>query len=422
MRGCRDFMPKQAIARSRVTRTLRQAFEKYGYSPVETPALENFETLSNKFAGGEEILKETYRLKDQGNRDLGLRYDLTVPFCRLIASNPHLSLPFKRYQIQQVWRDGPIKAGRYREFTQCDVDVVGVQSTKAEAELIRLAQDAFESLDFPAKMKANNRKALNALLEKAGVPKEKEVAAILSIDKLEKIGFNGVLEELVKERGLEEGVARAALESLQEFGGKTNEEKLALLKEKLGDCEGVTELEELFADCEAFGVEDFVELSPELARGLNYYTSTVFEAFAVGSKITSSLAAGGRYDSLVGAFAGREKIPAAGISFGLDVITAAKDFEGSSSTAKCFVVPVKGFFAEAAGIADALRGEGVPTAIDLAGRGVGKNLEYASKQGIRFAAIIGEKELAQGKINLRDLESGEEKLLEVGDAAKIILG
>ena len=422
VRGCRDFTPKDAIARARVTDVLRSVFQKYGYPPLETPALENFETLSSKFAGGEEILRETYCLKDQGGRDLGLRYDLTVPLCRVIASNPRLAMPFKRYQIQPVWRDGPIKAGRYREFTQCDVDVLGVESLKADAEIICLAQDAFEALELPAKMKVNNRKALNALLEKAGVPKEKEVQAILSIDKLGKIGFDGALKELIEERGLEEETARAALNSFKEFEGKNNEEKIALLEKKLGNCEGVKELKELLAFSNSFGVQDFVEIAPELARGLNYYTGTVFEVYALDNEIKSSLAAGGRYDDLVGAFAGRERVPAVGISFGLDVITAAKDFSVGESVAQCFVVPVKDCFDEAAGIADALRAEGVCTSIDLLDRGLGKNLEYAAKQGIPFAVIVGKKELKEGKVTLRNLKSGEEKLLEAKDAAKIILG
>ncbi|HLD75448.1 MAG TPA: ATP phosphoribosyltransferase regulatory subunit, partial [Candidatus Norongarragalinales archaeon] len=209
-RGSRDFLPQEAALREHVTDTLKNAFRRYGFQPLETPILEHLDVLSSKFAGGEEILKETYRLTDQGGRELGLRYDLTVPLCRVFAGNM-LAKPFKRYQIAPVFRDGPLKKGRYREFYQCDVDTLGVESVAAEAELLALTAQAFTSLGLDVVLKVNHRSLLNGLLEHAGVGPEKHHAVLLSMDKLEKIGRKGVLDELVSVRGLQKTQADKVL-------------------------------------------------------------------------------------------------------------------------------------------------------------------------------------------------------------------
>jgi len=242
-RGSRDFLPQEKILRNSIVDTLRKTFEKYGFNPLETPALENFDVLSSKYAGGDEILKETYSLEDQGKRKLGLRYDLTVPLSRVFASQK-LALPFKRYQIASVWRDGPIKAGRYREFTQCDVDVIGVASPKQEAELMALTRDSFKALGLKAVVKVNSRKLLNGLLDFAGVPESKRIAAILELDKLEKAGNPGVLAELEKLLGKSE--AKTVLELFVEV----EREKSLRVIEGMGlgkeGAEGIKELNEFF--------------------------------------------------------------------------------------------------------------------------------------------------------------------------------
>src|SRR3989344_1377918 len=187
-KGTRDFMPEDKIVRDDIGKALKKNFELFGYNPLETPALEMYETLASKYAGGGEILKETYSLKDNADRKLGLRYDLTVPFARVIAMNPGLKMPFKRYQIDKVWRDGPVQLGRYREFTQCDADIVGCSDMTADAELAAIIKNAFEKLGLDIVIRVNNIKLLNGIIEYADVPKSKCTDVILTIDKLEKFG------------------------------------------------------------------------------------------------------------------------------------------------------------------------------------------------------------------------------------------
>ncbi|MFH1779712.1 MAG: histidine--tRNA ligase [Candidatus Micrarchaeota archaeon] len=398
VRGSRDFLAGEKLLRDATVSKLKRVFELYGFNPLETPALEYLEVLSSKYAGGEEIIKEIYSLEDQGKRKLGLRYDLTVPLCRVVAGNK-FAMPFKRYAIDLVWRDGPIKAGRYREFVQCDVDVLGVESVWAEAELISLLYSAFNELGLRVVVKVNSRKLLNSLLSKAGVKEEKFNEFILSLDKLEKIGVDGVKKEL-KEKG---------------FSVKIINSALSLLKEKdlvaFKSFDGAKDLQELFDYSRVFSLpEGVLDFTPSLARGLSYYTGIVFEAFLVDSVVKSSVAAGGRYDDLVGAFSGKEKIPAVGFSFGLDVICEELKQKALDKTVvSVLVIPFKNTELGVR-LVQTLRAAGVNSVVDLVGKNVSKNLDYASKEGIRFVAFYGEKELAEGKVKLRDMNSGVEEL------------
>src|SRR3989344_5711695 len=372
-RGSLDFLPQEKLLRDSIVDTLRRVFERYGFNPLETPALENYDVLASKYAGGAEILKETYSLEDQGKRKLGLRYDLTVPLARVFAGQK-LALPFKRYQIASVWRDGPIKAGRYREFTQCDVDAVGVASPKQEAELIALANDAFKALGLKVFVKVNSRKLLNSLLAYAGVPLEKTIAVILELDKLEKIGSQGVLKELDNLIGKND--AKKVLELFTEVEREKSIRILQGMALNEEGREGLKELQEFFSSLESFGVAgDFVLFSPSLARGLNYYTGIVFEAFLreeEKSGIKSSLAAGGRYDDMVGCFAGaKEKIPAVGIGFGLDVICEALKEKSATlgvaqpkTIVKVLVIAFKNY-AYAIRITQEFRARGIACLIDF---------------------------------------------------------
>ncbi|MFA4946419.1 MAG: histidine--tRNA ligase [Candidatus Micrarchaeia archaeon] len=415
VRGCRDFLSGEAVKRGEALAALKRVFESYGFNPLETPALESLEVLLSKYAGGSEILKEVYKLEDQGGRSLGLRYDLTVPLCRVIAGNPRLALPFKRYQTQSVWRDGPIKAGRYREFTQCDVDIVGIEGVRADAELAALAFDAFQALGLEVEMRANNRKLLNALLARQGVPDEKRNGAILALDKLEKLGAEGVLAELVGERALAAGIAKKLLIEFKELDALDNK---AFLKRAKG-LDGASELAEFLELAEAMGAPaGFVRLQASLARGLAYYTGTVFEVFLKNGAIKSSLAAGGRFDGLVGAFSGKP-LPAVGLSFGLDVICEALPASEKKSVASILVAPVSDGereFNAALAYARALRALGVNALTDLKGRSPSKNAEWASKQGVAFVAFVGSEE-ASGKARVKDLASGEEAELSAQEAA-----
>ncbi|PIN81464.1 histidine--tRNA ligase, partial [Candidatus Woesearchaeota archaeon CG10_big_fil_rev_8_21_14_0_10_32_9] len=185
-KGVKDINPEEKIKKNEIVQTIQKYFELYGYNPLDTPIIERFDVLASKYAGGSEILKETFKLNDQGERDLCLRYDLTVPFARYIATTPTIKLPFKRYQIGQVFRDGPIKAGRFREFTQCDADVVGSKDMLSEAELLKIASLVFNDLKIDVEIKVNNRKVLDAIMKKSGIPEDKWMSSILSLDKIEK--------------------------------------------------------------------------------------------------------------------------------------------------------------------------------------------------------------------------------------------
>jgi len=405
-KGTRDFMPEDKILRDDIVKTLKKNFELFGYNPLETPALEMYETLASKYAGGGEILKETYSLKDNADRKLGLRYDLTVPFARVIAMNPQLKMPFKRYQIDKVWRDGPIKLGRYREFWQCDCDVVGSSSMIADAELIALASKVFDDLDLEVTLYFNNRKLLNSILDYCGIKKSVQDDAIISIDKLKKIGFDGVKKELV-----EKGIADDNVEKIKEVFG-TDGSNLENLKSILKNKEGLEEIEKLMNYLKEFKVSG-AQLDISLARGLAYYTGTVYEVFLKSSEISSSLAAGGRYDNMIGLLAGKkENVPAIGISFGLDVISDAikmiKKEKSRKTVVKVFIIPIKAENESVKLLSD-LRNSGVNADMDLIGRGISKNLNYANQFGIPFVIIIGEDEIKKGKFKLRDMSSGEEK-------------
>jgi len=406
VRGTRDFLPREKIARDGIEARLRKLFEKYGFNPLQTPALENYSVLSSKYAGGAEILKETYKLADQGGRELGLRYDLTVPLCRVIACNPSIALPFKRYAIAPVWRDGPVSPERLREFTQCDVDTVGTESVLADAEFLALASEFFDSLGLDYEVRLNNRVLLEALLEWCGVPGGKALEAMLSLDKLDKVGGKGVLKEL-DERGFGKEVAEKVLETVRELRGGKGLDKAGELGLQENGLKALGDVRKTVEFAQAMGAKNVV-FDASLARGLSYYTGNVFEAVLLERGVSASVAGGGRYDNLIGAFlGGRQKIPAVGISFGLErVFKAASEKTGLARTTvvRAFVIGLnkeKGLAA-----VKALREAGVNADLDLKDRGVSKCLDYAGKQGIRFAVIAGERE--EG-VTVRDLVEGSEK-------------
>ena len=415
-KGVRDIPPEEKIVMNRVVETLRQAFELYGFAPLETPILERYETLAAKGGAGEESdsLKETFTLTDQGERKLALRFELTTSLARFIAMNPQLKLPFKRYEMGPVFRDGPIKLGRYRQFWQCDIDTVGCKSMLADAEILAIVQEAFQRFDLKILIKVNNRKLINGILEQCGI-KDKELA-IIAIDKLDKIGVKGVIEELIQR-----GYNREQIDKLFSL----IKEKITLkeLKSKIKNpegLEGLKELEDLFDYLKTMKVNTAI-FDVSLARGLGYYTGTVFEAFAVSGPVTSSLAGGGRYDQMIGKFAGGgREIPTVGIAFGLapimDVLKSQQQFK-EKNLAKAFVIPIQ-TLKESLKIVQQLRKKKIAVDMDLSGRGMGKNLEYASTLGIPYCIIIGGNELQQNKILLRDMESGKQELLNLKEIVK----
>ncbi len=421
-RGTRDYAPEEKIARQKIVDMLRQVFELYGFSPLETPILERLEVLSAKYAGGAEILKETFKLKDQGDRDLGLRYDLTVPFSRFVGTNPTLKMPFKRYAIDKVFRDGPIKAGRVREFWQCDVDIVGSASMLADAQCIQIAQRVFENLNLDVNITINSRKILDGILRQSGVPEDKLGDAILEVDKLKKIGVDEVKKNLEK-LGIDDDAITKSLGLFSVRG--SNDEKIKNLKVFLRDNEalvGLAEVEEILSYVD----NKNVVFDVALARGLSYYTGPVFEVFLKNTSLMSSaLSAGGRYDKMIGNFLGGTKeYPAVGISFGLEPITTVlgllnKEQKSPKTVTKLYVIPIK-TTKECIKIAEEFRQEGINTDIDLVGKGISKNLDYANALEIPHVIFAGEDELKQKKVKLKDMKTGKEDLLTVKDAIKIL--
>jgi|ETNmetMinimDraft_2_1059921.scaffolds.fasta_scaffold01419_7 histidyl-tRNA synthetase len=411
-KGTRDLRPEEAIVKNKIVATLKNVFEMYGYNPLETPAFERYDILASKYAGGAEILKETFKFEDQGKRELCLRYDLTVPMCRFVGMNPNIKLPFKRYAIGEVFRDGPVEKARYRQFTQCDVDIVGITGMTADAEIITLTSRAFKKLGFDVLIKVNNRKLLNDLLLNAGVKKGKLETVLLSIDKLEKFGLETVKKEL-KQKKIDNKAVNNIIKIINIKG--TNNDKINKIKKLLKDSEGVDEVIELISLLKILNVNAEFDIS--LARGLTYYTGTVTEVYLKNSKVKTSVCAGGRYDKIIGSFLGRGDYPAVGISFGLDRIYDAyveKSETGQKTVTRVYIIPIN-TFKESLKIAEELRNENVNVDIDLTGKGPSKNLQYANSLGIPYVLFVGKEELKQGKVKLKDMNSGKEKLMSAED-------
>lgn len=422
-KGTRDFGPEEKIKRDSILKKIVEIFELFGFNPLETPVLERYELFAYKFGLGEQSdsMRETFKLVDQGNRELVLRPEFTVPLARFVAMNPDLAMPFKRYQIGTVFRDGPIKLGRYREFTQCDVDIVGAEQMTADAEIIDVVQNVFEALGLDVEIFINNRKFLDEILTKVGVKASQREAVIVALDKLDKIGSDGVIKELVDERGVSTKQAKDLLAILNVKGD--NVTLLATLREKIGDSAGLKEIEQTLAlvlPAAGLATGDNVRFLPSLARGLAYYTGNVFEVFLKNKKVLSSaLAGGGRYDNMIGAYSGVKKVvPAVGLSFGLDVIIDALEKIGADFMKRTVVdvyvaIIEKENYKKGLEIARKLRGAGFNVAVDLESRKLKKNIEYAAKQGIRWIIIAGETELKNNQVALRDLNQGSQEVVAI---------
>lgn len=422
LKGTSDYMPEEQRIRQDIIRKLQDIFECYGYQPIETPTLCYFDVLASKYAGGAEILKEVYKLVDQGERELGLRYDLTVPFAKLVGMNSEIKMPFKRYEIGKVFRDGPVKLGRNREFIQCDVDMVGVKSQMAEAELIMMAVEVYKALGLEVYISYNNRKYLSGIIEMAGIEAELAGSVILSIDKLEKIGDEAVRLEL-SVLGIEKSKIDKLFEYMKiDFDDMMNSNIINQNNSSLKD--GIKELKELKLYFEALEIVDNLRFNPTLARGLEIYTGTVWEVFLTDGSITSSVGAGGRYDKIIGRFLDNGmEYPAVGMTFGLDVIYEAlmlKGYVDKKSPIDLFLIPI-GTLRSVMKIAKNLRSLGIKVDVDMTGKKLKKSLDYANKQGIPYVAILGEAELQSGTIKLKDMERGMEKeisIMELGDIIK----
>lgn len=404
-RGMRDFAPEQMRKKQFIEDTCREVFELYGFQPLQTPAVEDFDLLAAKGSAGEAIKEEIYYFRDKSDRGLGLRFDFTVPLARFVASNPQLAKPFKRYQIGQVWRYDKPGKGRYREFTQADIDIVGTASMYADAEILACAAEVCKRLGLDFYIKLNNRKFLEELAETCSVPKDKIVDCFRSLDKLAKIDRAGVEAELKQKK-----IPAKILDVVEE----NNFEKAAkLVGEK---SEGLKELRELLQILQKFGIGKCVKIDLSLCRGLEYYTGPVFEIDVLGT----SVGGGGRFDKLISVYGGPDT-PATGISFGVDRLLDYLETKlPARSTTKVFVFAVNEKLSDKAlEICQNLRKLGINAECDLLKRGISKNLDYASKQKIPFCAIVGEQELAKNGLKLKDMESGKEQMVKLNELEKL---
>lgn len=384
VRGTQDYLPEQEVTRRAIRRTLEDTFMAYGCKPIETPILNYTELMASKYAGGAVILQEMYTLRDRGERDLALRYDLTIPFAKVVAMNPSITMPFKRYEIGKVFRDGPIKAGRFREFTQCDVDIVGVTSQAAEAELMIMAIDAFAKLNLQINIQYNNRKLLVGLLQLFEVEQQQMNQVILILDKIEKIDQQTMLSEL-KELGISEN-SKTKIKQFLEARPQIN---MAYFNEFANQNiilqQGIQELVELTAYLNALGLNEKCTFNPFLARGLEIYTGTIYEIFLADGTIRSSIGSGGRYDQAIGGLLGSEEqlYATVGISFGLDVIYTALEvigrIEQNAPIVDIYIIPL-GTEKSALKLAATLRQHEYKVEVELSGKKVKKAMEKANRK------------------------------------------
>lgn len=413
VKGTQDYLPEAEEIRVKIKRTLEDVFIQYGCKPLETPILNYTELLASKYGGGAEILEEMYRLSDRGERDLALRYDLTIPFAKVVAMNPTLRKPFKRYEIGKVFRDGPIKTGRFREFTQCDVDVVGVKSQLAEAELMLMAIDAFNRLDLDITIQYNNRKLLFGILQIFKTPSESINSVILVLDKLEKIGVNGVIEELLEKNLLLDNTISQIREMLEQ---NINNRDLSFFEQysEVNDDikQGLEEIRELIEYIEYLNIKEQCIFNPFLARGLEIYTGTIYEIFLNSEYLKSSIGSGGRYDNAIGGMIGtKETFSTVGISFGLDVIYTALELVGKNLSHDNFidfyVVPMN-TPKESLKVANHLRAKGYIVELEMTNKKLSKALDKANKENIKNVIIIGEDEVEKNRYKVRNMETREE--------------
>ncbi|MBQ0102947.1 MAG: histidine--tRNA ligase [Prevotellaceae bacterium] len=437
-KGTRDFSPVEMAKRNYIFNTIKEVYALYGFQQIETPAMENLSTLMGKY--GEEGDKLLFKIQNSGDYfkgltdeellsrnaahlaskfcEKGLRYDLTVPFARYVVMHrEELALPFKRYQIQPVWRADRPQKGRYREFYQCDADVVGSDSLLNEVELMQIVDTVFTRFGTRVCIKINNRKILTGIAEIIGQA-DKIVDITVAIDKLDKIGIDNVNAELAAD-----GIPADAIERLQPIINLTgtNAEKLQTMREVLGQSEigmkGIEETEFILRTLEQIGLNNTIELDLTLARGLNYYTGAIFEVKALDVEI-GSITGGGRYDNLTGIF-GMPGLSGVGISFGADRIFDVLNqlnlypSEAVSATRVLFVN-----FGEAESMAclramSQLRRAGISAEIFPEAAKMKKQMSYANAKNIPFVAIVGETELAEGKVTLKDMTTGEQALLTV---------
>ncbi|MBQ8131377.1 MAG: histidine--tRNA ligase [Bacilli bacterium] len=408
VKGCYDFGPKEQKVKNDIKRILEETFESFGYLPLETPILCYYDMLSDKYDEENDILKEIYRLKDQGDRDLGLRYDLTVPFAKYIALNKNeIRFPFKRYEMSKVFRDGPVKLGRDREFTQCDIDVVGLSGQEIEVELINLYVTAFNKMKIDIEIEYNSRNLMRGLVEEFVSDKDLILNVITIIDKVKKITKEEFISSL-KEYGITE---ENSMKLLEYFKGdfKTIKEACKDSKNELIR-KGIEELDNLNRLLKSCKLTKYCKFTPSLARGQEYYTGNVFEVYDKSGTLTSSIGGGGRYDKMITDFIDDgNTYPAVGVSFGLsslyELLRTREEYQESSNV-DIYIIPMN-TFEESFDLASRIRELGYNVLLEMENKKLKKCLDYANKEQIPYTIVLGSDEVEKKEFNLKDMKTGE---------------
>ena len=422
IKGGYDYMPSKQNIRNYINNILIKTFKEFGYNSVETPILMYYDILSDKYDEENDILKEIYKLTDQGDRKLGLRYDLTVPFAKLIALNKNeIKMPFKRYEINKVFRDGPVRVGRDREFTQCDVDVVGIDGQLIEAELLTIFIKAFKKLNIDIIIKYNSRKLMTGLILESGIKEEllqSITTAIDKKDKLEEKEFIDYLYTFGLEKENVDKLYKCFDMSLEDLNKEFNNTSNIKIKE------GLEEINNLSSILKELGYDSICNFSSSLARGQNYYTGNVFEVYEKNGKIKGSIAAGGRYDNMITNFIDDgNSYPAVGISFGLSSIyELLKETSIEDNNLDFYIIPIN-TEVESLKLANKLRNLGFKVDIEMQKKKLKKSLDYANKEKIKYVIILGEDEVKNNKIIIKDMlekNNIEMKLDEIEKIKKYI--
>ena len=420
VKGTFDYSGKEQQIREYIKDTLKNVFKLYGYEPLETPIICNFDLLALKYNPEDEILKEIYKVTDQGKRNLGLRYDLTIPFAKFITIEKGLILPYKRYEIGDVFRDGPVKAGRNRQFVQCDVDVVGLDGANIEEEIISIFVRGMKEFKIPFEIKINNRKLMQGIIESLGITSEEDISNVIkAIDKMDKIPREDLMSELL-DLGINENNQNLLMkyfnmslaELKEEFSNVNNENIL----------EGLKELKDLIELLEYSNYSEYIKFAPTLARGQEYYTGNIFEVYAINSGIKSSIGGGGRYDKLITNWIDDGNVyPAVGISFGLNVIYEIlknrEDF-ASKSMVDLYIVPMD-TFKESLRLADKIRNFDIKVEVEMKNKKVKKALDYANRENIPYVIVLGENEINEKKVKVKEMSTGKEYDLSFNNIEEI---
>lgn len=410
VKGCNDYLPQEQKIRNYINDKLKETFLEFGYQSIETPILCYYDMLIDKYDENNDLVKEIYKLTDQGKRELGLRYDLTVPFAKFIALNKNqIRLPFKRYEIAKVFRDGPVKLGRDREFTQCDVDVVGLSGQMIEAECLNLYVNAFQKLGIEIEIEYNSRNLMRGLILDCSVEENKISSVITIIDKMDKLSKEEFRETLQKV-GLNDEQTEKLLQlfklSLLELNEKYQDTNIKELKT------GLEELNSLNCYINSLNIDKYCKFTPTLARGQDYYTGNVFEVYEKTRKLSSSIGGGGRYDNMITNYIGDGNIyPAVGISFGLSSIyELLKNNEEVSNEPdiQIYLIPME-TEAYTLKIANELRKKNICVIVEMSKRKIKKCFEWADKQNIPYVIVVGENEVKTNNFMLKNMKTSTSK-------------